>query len=79
MSHYTHLTREERYQIYALKAAGHNQAEIAKVIGRHKSTISRELSRHRGLRGYRPKKANSFAASRRQIKAAPRISTDIWM
>ena len=79
MSHYTQLTREERYQIYALKAAGHNQAEIAKVIGRHKSTISRELTRNRGLRGYRPKQANSFAVNRRQTKAAPRISTDIWM
>ncbi len=26
---YTHLTREERYQIYALKKAGHTQSEIA--------------------------------------------------
>ncbi len=78
MSHYTQLTREERYQIYALNAAGHNQAEIAKVIGRHKSTISRELTRNRGFRGYRPKQANSFAINRRQTKAAPRIPTDIW-
>ena len=42
MSHYTQLTREERYQISALKTAGHNQVEIAKVLGRHKSTVSRE-------------------------------------
>lgn len=27
------LTREERYQICALKAAGHKQIEIATVIG----------------------------------------------
>ncbi len=59
MKHYTQLTREERYQIYALKAAGHNQADIAKVIGRHKSTVSRELIRNRGLKGYRPKQAHS--------------------
>jgi IS30 family transposase len=78
MSHYTQLTREERYQISALKTAGHNQIDIAKVIGRHKSTISRELARNSGLRGYRPKQANSFAESRRPAKSTPRISSDSW-
>ena len=78
MSHYTQLTREERYQIYALKTAGHNQVAIAQVIGRHKSTVSRELARNRGLRGYRPKQANSFAETRRQDKSAPRISPESW-
>ena len=78
MSHYTQLTREERYQISALKTAGHNQVEIAKVIGRHKATVSRELARNRGLRGYRPKQANSFAVNRRQAKAASRISSGSW-
>lgn len=78
MSHYTQLTREERYQISALKTAGHNQIDIAKVIGRHKSTISRELARNSGLRGYRPKQANSFAESRRPAKSIPRISSESW-
>ena len=54
---YTHLTREERYQIYALKKAGHKQSEIAIVLKRSASTISRELSRNTGGRGYRPKQA----------------------
>jgi IS30 family transposase len=78
MSHYTQLTREERYQISALKTAGHNQVEIAEVLGRHKSTISRELARNRGLRGYRPKQANAFAEGRRQDKAAHRIVAKSW-
>ena len=78
MSHYTQLTREERYQISALKTAGHNQIDIAKVIGRHKSTISRELARNSGLRDYRPKQANSFAESRRLAKSIPRISSKSW-
>ena len=30
---YTQLTQEERYQIYALKKAGHIQAEIAEIVG----------------------------------------------
>ena len=52
---YTHLTENERYQIYSLKKAGLNQKEIAEHIGRSSSTLSRELRRNKGLRGYRPK------------------------
>jgi len=32
MRGYTQLTQEERYQIYALKKAGHSQAEIATLL-----------------------------------------------
>jgi IS30 family transposase len=51
---YTQLTQEQQCQIYALLKIGHNRTEIAAVIGTHKSTISRELSRNCGLRSYRP-------------------------
>jgi hypothetical protein len=61
---YTPLTREERYQIYALKKAGHTQIEIANVLERNKSTISRELSRNCGRRGYRPKQAHHMSEER---------------
>ncbi len=50
MRGYTQLTQEERYQIYVLKKAGHNQTVIASLLGRDKSTISRELRRNRGLK-----------------------------
>lgn len=66
---YTHLTREERYQIYALKKAGHKQNEIATVLKRSASTISRELSRNTGGRGYRPKQAHRLATERRAMNA----------
>jgi IS30 family transposase len=66
---YTHITREERYQIYALKKAGHKQNEIAKVLKRNESTISRELSRNCGRRGYRPKQAHSKSVERQSINA----------
>ncbi|RCS58612.1 helix-turn-helix domain-containing protein [Parvibium lacunae] len=58
---YTHLTQEERYQIYALKKAGHNPTEIAHVLERHPSTICRELSRNQSRRGYRPKQAQRLS------------------
>jgi len=75
---YTQLTPEERYQIYALKKAGHFQAEIARVIGRSPGTISRELRRHRGLKGYRPQQAHHLALGRRRDKARPRLGGEIW-
>jgi len=78
MKAYTQLTREERYQIYALKQADHNQSEIAVVIGRHRSTISRELSRNRGMRGYRPRQAHHLALERRKAKVHPRFGGSIW-
>lgn len=45
MRGYTPPAQEERYQIYALLKAGHCQTENARILGRSKSTISRELSR----------------------------------
>lgn len=74
---YTHLTREERYQIYALMKAGHIQSEIARVLGRSASTICRELARNRGGRGYRPKQADRLA-SERQVCNARRIDEATW-
>jgi len=77
MRTYAQLTQEQRYQIYALKQTGHSPLEIAAVISVHKSTVSRELKRNRGKRGYRPQQAHGLAMERRQ-KAIPRITAEIW-
>lgn len=52
-----------------MKKAGHTQSEIAKVLERSPSTISRELSRNRGGRGYRPKQAHRLACERHASNA----------
>jgi IS30 family transposase len=75
---YKQLTQEQRYQIYALLKAGHNQSEIAHNIRVHKSTISRELRRNRGQRGYRPQQAHQFALNRRK-KPWHRIEASTWL
>lgn len=62
---YKQLTQEERYQIYALIKANHNQKDIAKILNRSCSSISRELKRNTGLKGYRPKQAQRFMLHRR--------------
>ena len=65
---YTHLTQEERYQIWSEKKAGVSNEVIAQDLDRHLSTIKRELARNKGRRGYRPQQAHSFAQERHQKK-----------
>ena len=62
---YHHVTRDIRSQIYALKSTGTSLSKIATVVGRHASTISREIERNTGGRGYRYKQANAKAVERR--------------
>ena len=66
MMNYKQLTEIERYQIYAMNQAGHSQLEIALLLGRSPSTISRELCRNKGLRGYRPAQAQRLSETRRR-------------
>jgi IS30 family transposase len=79
MKRYSQLTLAKRYGIYSLLKTGHNQSEIAKVIGVHKSTVSREFERNCGGRGYRHKQANTKAIDRRQGKSNVRIDGSTWM
>jgi len=78
MKRYTQLTQEQRYQIYALKKAGHSQCRIASLLGVHKSTISREFKRNCGQRGYRPKQAHLLTQRRCLRKHCSRISPETW-
>jgi len=77
MRTYSQLTQAQRYQIYALRKTKHSLSEIAAVIGVHKSSVSRELKRNRGKRGYRPQQAHELASERRQ-KSVPRITVEVW-
>lgn len=61
---YHHLSHEERYQISALLKAGLTPSQISVNLGRHKSTICREIKRNSGLRGYRPRQACLLAEDR---------------
>jgi len=65
MRKYHQLTEEDRIEIYAMKQAGKEQNQIAVKLGVHPSTVSRELSRNTGLRGYRPKQAQQKTLHRR--------------
>lgn len=75
---YSQLTQEQRYVICVLNRRGETQSDIADEIGVHKATISRELKRNRGQRGYRYQQAHRFARRRRRGKAKRRITDDDW-
>ena len=78
MRAYPRLTEGQRNQLYALKKAGFTQSAIADQIGVHKSTISRELKRNTGLRGYRPKQAHRLACARQSQIPRGQISHATW-
>lgn len=78
MRTYRQLTREQRYTIESLLESNNSQTDIARVIGVHKSTLSRELKRNSGMRGYHFRKADKKAKNRRKDKSPPRISPEIW-
>ena len=78
MRHYAQLAQEQRYKIYSFLKAGFNQRQIAREVGVHKSTISRELKRNKGLRGYRPGQAHKLTQERRQAAVSRKISDEDW-
>ena len=76
---YAHLTQDERYQIAVPCSTCHAQADITKLLDRHRATISRELSRNSGLRGYRPKQAEALCKQRGlACQNGPRIAQSTW-
>ena len=68
---YQQLTYEQRCQISALKKSKCTQSVIARIIGVSQSTVSRELSRNKGCRGYRHKQAQEKTVQRRREAVKP--------
>ena len=66
MNLYSHLTIEERENILKYHTLKMTITQIANVLDRNKSTISRELRRNSDLNGYSPSKATSRYLDRRK-------------
>ena len=64
---YRQITFEERYTLGLLRRRGLSPAAIARVLGRHRSTILREVRRNRATSDgtYRPQLADWYARGRR--------------
>ena len=70
---YKHLNQKDRDRIFKLLRMGKTKKDIGNIIGRHKSTISRELNRnkHKKLKVYLPDTAEKKAV-KRKIKGRKR-------
>lgn len=67
--HYTQLGQKERDRIFLFKKKGKTNSAIARLLGRDKSTIGRELRRniHQKVRQYLPDTAQRKANKRKEL------------
>ncbi len=65
---YKHLNLTERYYIEVCKKEGYSMNKIALALGRAQSTISREINRNTGKKGYRHKQAECLVQQRHKDK-----------
>ena len=68
MQGYAHLAQEERCHIELMHRKSVSIRRIAAGMGRSPSTVSRELRRNAGQRGYRHKQAERKAEERLRAK-----------
>ena len=80
MSTYHQLTSGERYELSALRKQGLRPAAIARALGRHRSTICREIRRNaRKDNAYRPSTADQMMRGRRsRSRRNQRFTTADW-
>ena len=77
---YTHLNQTERYQIKSMLSLNATASEIAKELGRHRSTVEREIKRNSGERGYRPGQAQRLSDQRSaNCRNARCITAEVWV
>ena len=66
-THYTQLTLEEQYHIQVMRKQGKSLRSVSSGMGRSHSSLSRELRRNKGGRGYQQE--DRLAAQRHRNKA----------
>ena len=74
---YHRVTKEERRLIFFMRQEGDGIGEIARRLGRAGSTISRELRRNRGQRGYRYRQADARAQARTKREVRRRFTPEM--
>jgi IS30 family transposase len=78
---YKHLTIEERNIIYRMQLQDYKNSEIARCLGRHRSTIKRECERNLNCcNSYNPGTAQTIANIRRKAHVhRPKTGHDLLM
>ena len=71
------MSAEERRLIYTWRREGYGVRKISKLLGRCASSISREIARNTGKRGYRSKQAHKKAQWRARRRGARRFTDEV--
>ena len=71
MKGYRQLTLAQRYEIFALKKAGHSQVTIADLVGVDASTVSRDLRQNKSPTGYYAQAAHRQGQQRQLYSRSP--------
>lgn len=85
MNKKSHLTKEERFCIEKMKKAGFNSEDIARTLGRGKSTVDEELRKNGGIEAYDYKIAHhraylkQYRKKRACLKVAMHIGIRQWV
>jgi len=74
---YKRVTAEGRGLIYRWRREGEKQSEIARRLARNPGSISREIERNTGLKGYRPKQAHEKAQAHARRPGPRRFTAEV--
>ena len=74
---YKRVTVTERRLIRMWRQAGFRQSEMACLLARPRSTISREIARNKGGNGYLPEQANRLAEERAKRPGIRRFTEEV--
>ena len=74
---YKRMSAEERRLIYKWRREGYGVRKISKLLGRCASSISREIARNTGKRGYRSKQAHKKAQWRARRRGTRRFTDEV--
>jgi IS30 family transposase len=78
---YHQISSDERYMISKLRQQGFTQSQMADILGRHRSSVSREIRRNATAAdgGYRPFTASERTRGRRsRSRRNTRFTPDQW-
>lgn len=79
MKKYTQLTLKERRQLYCFLDRGCSISPIASRLGRHRSTLYREIRRNREKEGYSPMVAQQKYEARKKQDGSSKIQTNLTL
>ena len=79
---YSQITSEERYTLGVLRKQGYSNAQMARALGRHRSTIGREFCRNSTHPDgyYRPQRAQeAFNGRRSRSRRKSPFTSEDWL